>query len=478
MHDMYYLSISELPVINSRTQQKFDDILLEYIEKFSKITKNKKTIAHLIATSIDYPFEYVKEMIQSYKRSGLLTENLEIRKKEEDFVREKVFVKGYNTLYFIYDRKLKKLKQLNKIQITGLMEQEVELDNEDYKNIFSQLFYCDDFFNNETKERDKYLMSSTLKKIGKDEYKDFFKDRIKFYPLIKLTKTQVEKYEESIESNYYRILGRYKDNYEFLNEIKKGKGYYQYNLGSNNKKDSFSCDEVVNQLLSIAKESIFIMTTKIDNDKSNKTKSFEKFDEIRNDSKGKIYIRTIEGLQKDDKVSINVDTDREYYSQVFSRTSHSKIIVIDNFFVALGSGNWFSNPRNEFEDSLVIFPFINAIKEYCPIYYSNGDYYKIFEKLVNEKKDLKELFDLYLIMKKDLIYDMNNSKNIYDELLIKKIEISMEKNIKTEFDTIANFLKKEIVNKDEFYYYLSSSNIIDSEYKNKLRRVYMNGGDN
>ena len=59
MNDMYFLKISELPVINSRSQKEFDDVLLEYIFKFKKITNNEDTIAHLTATSIDYPVDYI-----------------------------------------------------------------------------------------------------------------------------------------------------------------------------------------------------------------------------------------------------------------------------------------------------------------------------------------------------------------------------------------------------------------------------------
>ena len=81
MNDMYYIKISELPVINSRTQKEFDNILLEYIEKFSRITTNIDTITHLIATSIDYPVNYIEDLIDTYIRSGLLTYDLEIRDK-------------------------------------------------------------------------------------------------------------------------------------------------------------------------------------------------------------------------------------------------------------------------------------------------------------------------------------------------------------------------------------------------------------
>ena len=157
---------------------------------------------------------------------------------------------------------------------------------------------------------------------------------------------------------------------------------------------------------------------------------------------------------------------------------HSKIIVVDNFFVALGSGNWFSNSRDEFEDSLVIFPCINAIKKYCPIYYPTADYYRIFEQLINDNNDLFKLFDLYLIMKKDLFDDVNNSKNVYDELLVKKLEKSMESNIEKHFDFIVDFIANEEINRDEFFDYLLSSERIGKKYKEKLKNIRFNRGDN
>lgn len=479
MNDMYYIKISELPVINSRTQKEFDDILLEYIGKFKEITMNIDVITHLIATSIDYPFNYIREMINTYIRSGLLTPNLERIGNKEKFVREKVFIKSYKTLHFIYDRKNNNLKELEQTQIKEYEDKKgkkLTLDNKDYFNVYLHLFYYDDFFDKKTKEKDKYLMSLTIKKIEKTSYKDFFEDKIEFYPLDVLTDKQVNKIKKVPVNVYNRKLGIYKENYEFLNEIKNGKGYYQYNLALNSKKDSQICDLIVEQLLDLAKESVFIITTKVDGKSRIKTKAFNKIDNLRNE--GKLYIRTIEGFNNSTELSIKVDQDKDYYSQVFNNMIHSKIIVIDNFFVALGSGNWFSNSRDEFEDSLVIFPCNNAIKKYCPIYYPTADYYKIFEQLINEKNDLCELFDLYLIMKKDLAYDMSNTKNIYDEILIKKIEKSMEININKEFDNIVRFLEKEKVNRDEFLYYLSSSENIGKEYKEKLKSICIDRGDN
>ena len=217
------------------------------------------------------------------------------------------------------------------------------------------------------------------------------------------------------------------------------------------------------------------MTTKIGNKNNVETRAFKKFIELK--SEGNHYIRTIEGFRDDDRMDVIVDQDKGYYSQWLSKKSHSKIIVVDNFFVALGSGNWFSNSRDNYEDSLVIFPYNNAIKAYCPIYYPQGDYYKKFEDLINKENDLKELLALYLTMKKDLLFDMNKSKNVYDEVLIKKIEVCKENNIKTHFHVIEQFLKREVVNREEFYYYLSSSNKLSDDDKAKLKRIYFNEGD-
>lgn len=479
MNDIYYIKISELPVINSRTQKEFDKILLDYIEKFKEITMNVETISHLIATSIDYPFKYIMETINTYIRSGMLTSNLERIDNKEAFVREKIYIKSSKTLHFIYDRKKNSLKELEQTQIKEYDDkkgEKIELNDNDYLNVYLKLFYYDDFFVKKTKEKDKYLMSLTINKIEKNSYKDFLKERIEFYSLDMLSEKQIDKIKKLPENIYNRKLGLYKQNYKFLDEIKKGRGYYQYNFASNNSRDSEICDVAVEQLLDIATESIFIITTKIDSNSEIKTKSFKKIDKLRDE--GKLYIRTIEGFDNKEKMSISVNQDKGYYSQVFDNMIHSKIIVVDNFFVALGSGNWFSSNRENFEDSLVIFPYNNAIKAYCPIYYPKGDYYKIFEQLVNEKNDLHELFDLYLIMKKDLSYAMNNLKNAYDELLIRKIEKSMENNFIKDFDLIVRFLKKENVNNDEFFYYLLSSDKIEKEYKEKLKSIYINRGDN
>lgn len=475
MNDMYFLKISELPVINSRSQKEFDDVLLEYIFKFKKITNNEDTIAHLIATSIDYPVDYIKEMINSYKRSHVLSDNLEPLLRKDSFIREKLYVKRQNTLYFVYDRKNNNLKQLETIKIKeyeNKIEKKVILDSKDYLSVYTQLFYCEDLKLNEV---DKYLMSLTVKKIDQQDYKEFFKDRIEFYSLINLNEKQVKEIETPSNNIYWKILNRYKQNYGFLNAIRNGKGYYQYNLGDGSKNDSLSCDQVIEELLSIAKESVFIMTTKIGNKNNVETRAFKKFNELK--SEGNHYIRTIEGFQDDDRMDVIVDQDKGYYSQWLSKKSHSKIIVVDNFFVALGSGNWFSNSRDNFEDSLVIFPYNNAIKAYCPIYYPQGDYYKMFEDLINKKNDLKDLLALYLTMKKDLLFDMNKSKNVYDEVLIKKIEVCMENNIKTHFQVIEQFLRREVVNREEFYYYLSSSNKLSDDDKAKLKRIYFNEGD-
>ena len=481
MNDMYYIKISELPVINSRTQKEFDNILLEYIEKFSRITTNIDTITHLIATSIDYPVNYIEDLIDTYIRSGLLTYDLEIRDNKEVFVREKIIIKSYKTLHFVYDRINNNLRELEQTQIKEYVDKigkKVELDNSDYLNVFLHLFYYDDFFDKNTKEKDKYLMSLTIKKIDNNKYKDFFKDKIEFYSLDTLSYKQVDKIKKESVKNYNMKLGLYNENYEFLNEIKNknGKGYYKYNLALNSKRDSRICDITIEQLLDIAKESIFIITTKIDSKSKNKTKSFEKLDRLRDD--GKLYIRTIEGFNNSNNLVINVDQNRKYYSQIFNNMIHSKIIVVDNFFVALGSGNWFSNSRDEFEDSLVIFPCINAIKKYCPIYYPTADYYKIFEQLINDNNDLFKLFDLYLIMKKDLFDDANNSKNVYDELLVKKLEKSMESNIEKHFDFIVDFIANEEINRDEFFDYLLSSERIGKKYKEKLKNIRFNRGDN
>ena len=478
MNNMYFIKISELPVINSRSRKEFDNILLEYIEKFKSITMNVDTIAHLIATSIDYPINYVRELIKSYIRSGLLTSNLDKIDVDEVFVREKIFIKSFKTLYFVYDSKKNCLRELDQTQVKEYDEKKgskVELDNKDYMNVYLDLFYNDDFFDKNTKEKDKYLMSLTINKIEKDKYRDFFKDRIEFYSLDSLSNKQVDKIIKGSINIYRRKLGLYKQNYKFLNEIKNGKGYYEYNLALSNKKNSGICDKTIAELLDIAKESIFIITTKIDNKSRYKTECFEKIDILRNE--GKLYIRTIEGHNNQNNISIKVDQDKGYYSQIFNNMIHSKVIVVDNFFVALGSGNWFSSSRDNFEDSLVVFPCDNAIKKYCPIYYYKSDYYKIFEQLINERVELSELFDLYLIMKKDLIYDMSNSKNVYDELLIKKIEKCMESNINKDFDKILSFLGTDKVNSSEFFYYLLSSDNIERKYKEKLRSIYIDRGD-
>lgn len=483
MNDMYLIKVSELPAINSRRQMEFDDILLEYIEKFKDITTNTNIIAHLIATAIDYPLDYVKEIIKTYKRSNLLTTDLTRISNKEYFVRETTIIKGQRTLFFIYDRKQNNLKEIDQTQTKQYDSKKsvkVELDNKDYVNIYTQLFYHDDFFDKLTKEKDKYLMSLTLKKVESDNYKEFFKDKIEIFELPTLTTEQVENLSKIDRNRYKRILGRYKQKNLFIDEIKNGKGYYEYNLANCKENDSFKCEKLISELLDMAEESIFIITTKLDPNSTDKTAAYLKLEEIKN--KGNLYIRTLEGFNNDKKLNylnkdiiITVNQEKDYYAQELKNMIHSKIIVIDNFLVALGSGNWFSNPRNEFEDSLIIFPCLNAIKEYCPIYYPTSDYYKIFEQLINQKKELQEMFDLYLVMQKDLSYNMNNNRNIYDEILIKKLETSIEENITKNFDKITNFLKNENINKDEIYNYLVSSNKIEPIYKEKLKQIYIDG---
>jgi len=491
MHDMYYLEVSELPVLNSRSQKEFDNILLEYIEKFKTVTNNKDVIANLIATAIDYPIAYVKETINSYVRSRLLTSKLEPLINNEAFVREKVYIQGYKTVRLIYDRKNNIIKPLDEIEINEYKQKiennEVELDNDDYFNIYSYLFYYNDFFDKFTKEKDKYLMSLTVKKIEKSKYKFFFKEKIKFYPLTVLSEKQVSSIKKY--SNYKRELGHYTENYQFLNEIKLGKGYYQYNLASNRSTYSQICDITIEELLDIAKESIFIITTNIDS--GYETKAYKKINDIRNknaidnNENKNIYIRTIEGFDNNVDV-IKVDQNKNYYSQIFCNMIHSKIIIVDNFFVALGSGNWFTSSRDKWEDSLVIFPCENAIKKYCPIYDSRGDYYNIFANSINNKNDLRDLFDLYWIMKKDLMEDMNNrnysndNKNVYDEILIRKIEKMIESKIKSDFDIIVDFLikvKKDEINYNEIYDYLILSEQIDKDDKEKLKNSLSSRGE-
>lgn len=483
MNDMYLIKVSELPAINSRRQMEFDDILLEYIEKFKDITTNTNIIAHLIATAIDYPLDYVKEIIKTYKRSNLLTTDLTRISNKEYFVRETTIIKGQRTLFFIYDRKQNNLKEIDQTQTKQYDSKKsvkVELDNKDYVNIYTQLFYHDDFFDKLTKEKDKYLMSLTLKKVESDNYKEFFKDKIEIFELPTLTTEQVENLSKIDRNRYKRILGRYKQKNLFIDEIKNGKGYYEYNLANCKENDSFKCEKLISELLDMAEESIFIITTKLDPNSTDKTAAYLKLEEIKN--KGNLYIRTLEGFNNDKKLNylnkdiiITVNQEKDYYAQELKNMIHSKIIVIDNFLVALGSGNWFSNTRNKYEDSLIIFPCLNAIKEYCPIYYPTSDYYKIFEQLINQKKELQEMFDLYLVMQKDLSYNMNNNRNIYDEILIKKLETSIEENITKNFDKITNFLKNENINKDEIYNYLVSSNKIEPIYKEKLKQIYIDG---
>ena len=472
---MYYIEISELPVLFSRTQKDFDDVIFEYITKFKTITTNKEVIVNLIATAIDYPLAYIKELLNSYVRSGLLTSDFSIIKNKEAFVREKQYIKSYKTLYLVYDRKQKEVKELEAVQINeyklNTENNHVELDEDDYLNIYSFLFDNDDFFDRTTKEKDKYLMSLTTKKLSKGKYKSFFKDRIKFFPLKILTENQVKAVRRP--SNIVnRKLGLYDAKYEFLKNIKdKNKGYFQYNLASSKLNNSALCEMTLVDLLSIAKESIFIITTKIDSGFN--TKVYKKFDELRSkNDKNNLYIRVIEGFNTD-KDLLYIDLDNNYYSQIFNNMIHSKIIIVDNLFVALGSGNWFSSDRSIFEDSLVIFPCENAIKKYCPIYDSRGDYYMIFNQLINNTNDLKTLLDLYSILKKDLSYDNNsNVRNVFDEALIKKIQKLMVDCINIDFELIVNFIKHDDVNKQEFKDFIISSNKVDSNLRTKFKNIF------
>ena len=441
---LYLFRLKNITLTHIREKNELDKRILNIIEKYEEEVDIEKIILHIIEET-NLERKKIYELINEYQSNNLITEDFKIQKQTYNkFLNRNKKNSLKEIRNFLYDSKSRSIKELSNLDddLIKIVNSKDLYDNT-YENINYSFLYeiynyilTKDNYSDENEKNELVDMAHTIRKIKnyidrkKTKLLDTYLDNFEVIGPIEDAILYEKFFKNTLENNNNEELN--------LDFTKKGKLkdylsknlYLSIGLGNNEEKHHREYQtNIISNLISETKNSIFIISTE------SPTNGFEKPSIEFNKLKTNIHKRYISGLKNKNNTNIFeivYDKEKKLFGERFSKGVHSKIIIIDDEIVIMGSGNWFTNKPSDFEDSLIILKCQNALSRYNPIYSRNSDYYKLIESQIDTINDLEDAFNFLRLINSDAILNSiaENVDPDLDCIIINKILCLLPSNLK------------------------------------------------